>query len=168
MGISVTCPNGHELKVKSKYAGKKGLCPKCPGKVVIDIPAEAPVGDVYDEFVRNVFGDKLPGSSNNKSPSGNFPYAPSARKSGEIPNPLEDDSTLTGTGSGLRALESGSFASLSALSTSGSSSEAGKDTGGSQSLFGTSVIRHETFCECGTNVPLWFARCPKCGQFMHH
>jgi len=38
MGIPVTCPNGHEFKVKDKYAGKKGLCPYCKGQVAVRVP----------------------------------------------------------------------------------------------------------------------------------
>ena len=36
MGIQVVCPNGHALKVKSKYGGKVGLCPFC--NVRMEIP----------------------------------------------------------------------------------------------------------------------------------
>jgi predicted nucleic acid-binding Zn-ribbon protein len=42
MGIQVQCPNGHVFKVKDKYAGKKGLCPKCEGQVVVQVPDELP------------------------------------------------------------------------------------------------------------------------------
>ena len=38
MGITVTCPNGHEFKVKDKYAGKKGLCPFCKDQVAVRVP----------------------------------------------------------------------------------------------------------------------------------
>ena len=38
MGIQVECPNGHVFKVKEKYAGKKGICPLCPGKVSVQVP----------------------------------------------------------------------------------------------------------------------------------
>ena len=38
MGISVTCPNGHEFKVKDKYAGKKGMCPFCQDQVAVRVP----------------------------------------------------------------------------------------------------------------------------------
>ncbi|MEN0111449.1 MAG: hypothetical protein AAF805_12070 [Planctomycetota bacterium] len=38
MGIMVKCPNGHVFKVKDKYAGRKGLCPRCPGQVVVQVP----------------------------------------------------------------------------------------------------------------------------------
>lgn len=40
MGIQVDCPKGHHFKVKSKYAGKKGLCPYCQS--VVRVPALDP------------------------------------------------------------------------------------------------------------------------------
>jgi len=36
MSIEVTCPNGHNLRVKSEFAGKSGLCPFC--KTRIEVP----------------------------------------------------------------------------------------------------------------------------------
>lgn len=41
MAIHVICPNGHELHVDEKYAGKRGRCPKCQGIVVIPHPGES-------------------------------------------------------------------------------------------------------------------------------
>jgi hypothetical protein len=38
MSIKVTCPNGHELKVKNNLAGKTGLCPFCKGQVYVYVP----------------------------------------------------------------------------------------------------------------------------------
>ena len=35
MGIQIVCPNGHALKVKTKYSGKVGLCPFCKGRMRI-------------------------------------------------------------------------------------------------------------------------------------
>jgi len=40
------------------------------------------------------------------------------------------------------------------------------DPSGSASLLGSSVIQHHVKCACGERVPMWFARCPKCGEFM--
>lgn len=39
MGIRVTCPQGHILKVKSHLAGKKGRCPHCDSVIVIPQPS---------------------------------------------------------------------------------------------------------------------------------
>ncbi len=41
-----------------------------------------------------------------------------------------------------------------------------QDASTSSSLIGSSVIRHNVLCKCGEKVPMWFARCPKCGDFM--
>lgn len=45
MSIKVTCPNGHSLKIKTKYAGKTGRCPIC--KVRITVPS--PDSDLFAE-----------------------------------------------------------------------------------------------------------------------
>ena len=43
------------------------------------------------------------------------------------------------------------------------------DEGSSGSLLGSSVIRHQIRCaKCGESVPMWFARCPACGEYMDH
>ena len=41
-------------------------------------------------------------------------------------------------------------------------------SGTSGSLLGSSVIRHNVKCKCGEHVPMWYARCPACGQFIEH
>jgi hypothetical protein len=41
-------------------------------------------------------------------------------------------------------------------------------TGTSGSLLGSSVIRHNIKCKCGQHVPMWYARCPACGQYLDH
>ena len=33
MSIQVSCPNGHVLRVKDRFAGKSGYCPRCRAKV---------------------------------------------------------------------------------------------------------------------------------------
>lgn len=47
------------------------------------------------------------------------------------------------------------------LSASGPSSASG-------SLLGSSVIRHNIRCRCGEHVPMWYARCPACGEYLEH
>lgn len=42
MGIVAHCPNGHRVKVKDEFAGRKVLCPTC--QVKFRIPAPAVVG----------------------------------------------------------------------------------------------------------------------------
>lgn len=38
----------------------------------------------------------------------------------------------------------------------------------SGSHLGSSVVRHHVRCSCGNSVPMWFAKCPKCGTFIEH
>jgi hypothetical protein len=119
MGIKVECPHGHVFKVKDKYAGRKGLCPHCPGQVVVQVPdlltsqeAEATYRRVVAEEVR----------AHNASPAD---YASSV-----LDDVLHDDASSSG------------------------------------SLMGSSVIRHHVKCKCGHAVPMWFAKCPACGNYM--
>ncbi len=116
MGIAVTCPNGHEFKVKEKYAGKKGLCPYCKGQVAIRVP-KASTDDITKAAYR------------------------------------------------VAAEEHG--ASIAATAASSVFDDHGEvnDPSASTSLMGSSVIRHNIKCKCGESVPMWFAKCPKCGIF---
>jgi len=41
-------------------------------------------------------------------------------------------------------------------------------SGASGSLLGSSVIRHNIRCKCGVQVPMWYARCPACGDYLEH
>jgi hypothetical protein len=45
---------------------------------------------------------------------------------------------------------------------------AAASSGTSGSLLGSSVIRHNIKCKCGEHVPMWYARCPACGQYLEH
>ena len=118
MGIQVRCPNGHDFKVKDKYAGKKGLCPYCPGQVTVRVPDAA--------------------SSDNLSRAA---YRAAAEEHG---------ATVPATGSS------------SVFDDHGETT----DPGLSASLIGSSAIRHNIICKCGEKVPMWFAKCPKCHQFL--
>jgi phage terminase large subunit GpA-like protein len=45
----------------------------------------------------------------------------------------------------------------------------GSTPGTSGSLLGSSVIRHNVKCgKCGERVPMWYARCPHCGDYLEH
>ena len=52
MGIRVECSNGHVFNVKDKYAGKKGLCPRC--KAVVHVP------ETVESFSHNVLDAASP------------------------------------------------------------------------------------------------------------
>ena len=45
MGIRVTCDNGHRFKVKEKYSGKTGKCPKCKARVQVPVVVGSYVQD---------------------------------------------------------------------------------------------------------------------------
>ncbi len=46
MSIQVTCPNGHQLRVKDSFAGKSGYCPRCRARVHVPIPGGFSEDDV--------------------------------------------------------------------------------------------------------------------------
>lgn len=124
MGIKVECPHGHVFKVKDKYAGRKGLCPHCPGQVVVQVPdllnsqeTEAGYRRIVAEEVRAMHSHGAPADHNDHSSS------------------VLDDSVH-------------------------------EDASSSGSLLGSSVIRHHVKCKCGHAVPMWFAKCPSCGNYM--
>ena len=117
MGITVTCPNGHEFKVKDKYAGKKGLCPFCKDQVAVRVP-DAVSSEQLQQAARRVAAEEHGGTGAAAAASSVF------------------DDTLA------------------------------HDASSSGSLLGSSVIRHNVKCKCGNRVPMWYARCPKCGEYM--
>ncbi|NOY29767.1 MAG: hypothetical protein GXP28_06200 [Planctomycetes bacterium] len=120
MGISVACPNGHDFKVKDKYAGKKGLCPYYPGQVAVRVPDAISSKDLSSAAYR------------------------------------------------AAAEEHGGGAAAAAASSVFDDDPHGSGPSTSGSLIGSSVIQHNIKCQCGERVPMWFARCPKCGEFIEH
>ena len=116
MGIPATCPNGHEFKVKDKYAGKKGLCPFCKGQVAVRVP-DAFSSDQLQKAARRIAAEEHGAGA-------------AADAASVLDDPVADDASA------------------------------------SSSLLGSSVIEHNVKCKCGNRVPMWFARCPKCGEFM--
>ncbi|MEQ8210115.1 MAG: hypothetical protein RH917_09810 [Lacipirellulaceae bacterium] len=59
--------------------------------------------------------------------------------------------------------DSSIFDDMPKMSGSGGSSAG---SGLSGSLVGSSAVRHNINCSCGESVPMWFAKCPKCGVFL--
>ena len=115
MGISVTCPNGHQFKVKDKYAGKKGICPFCKDQVAVRVPDAVSSEELQKAAFRAASQEHGAGAASTAS---------------VFDEPEKQDDNSSG------------------------------------SLLGSSVLQHNVKCKCGHHVPMWFARCPKCGEFM--
>jgi hypothetical protein len=49
MGLEVTCPNGHILRLSEKYAGKSVRCPRC--QKVLEIPTPEDIGGIVEDAV---------------------------------------------------------------------------------------------------------------------
>jgi hypothetical protein len=67
----------------------------------------------------------------------------------------------------VREEKKGTMPSLSDSSVLDSMPEE-KSSSASGSHIGSSVVRHNIRCKCGESVPMWFAKCPKCGVFLEH
>lgn len=119
MGIPVECPNGHHFKVKDKYAGKKGLCPKCHGEVPVQVP-KLLVSKETEAGYRRAVAEEVRAQQK----------PPTDHAASVLDDSVHDDASSSG------------------------------------SLLGSSVIRHHAKCKCGQSVPMWFAKCPACGNFM--
>ena len=151
MGIAVKCPHGHEFKVKDKYAGKKGLCPYCEGQVLVRVPDALSSREFNAAVHRAAANDRASLSDSKKSTTSK------SRKTG-----ASVESSPGASGSSIHNV-------MPQDQSSGSSvfdESLPQDAGTSGSLLGSSVIRHNVKCKCGEHVPMWFARCPKCNQFM--
>lgn len=66
MSIRVTCPNGHELKVKSSLAGKSGLCPFCRALVHVPVPKD-PLEDSILDMLGSIKANTEPPEANSLS-----------------------------------------------------------------------------------------------------
>jgi hypothetical protein len=75
MGIHVICPNGHEFKVKDKYAGKKGLCPHCEGQVIVQVPDALSSFENNEEFQRETLRQR---QSAQQQPQPSKPFSSSS------------------------------------------------------------------------------------------
>lgn len=53
MWIRIKCPNGHELKIGEKYAGRRGKCPHCQARVLIPKLAKEAVEDAILDILGN-------------------------------------------------------------------------------------------------------------------
>lgn len=41
MGIEARCPNGHQVRVKDRFAGRRAYCPECAAKFRVPMPGAA-------------------------------------------------------------------------------------------------------------------------------
>jgi hypothetical protein len=68
MAIELECPNGHQLKVKDRYAGQTGLCPRCKARVRVPSP-----GDVTDDDILDILGPPPPAPEPEPEPEDEHP-----------------------------------------------------------------------------------------------
>jgi len=61
MSIQFSCPNGHLLRVKESFAGKKALCPACKAPIQVPVPA----AKTLEDEVLGILGPYDPGRYRN-------------------------------------------------------------------------------------------------------
>ncbi|NOZ40663.1 MAG: hypothetical protein GXP24_10620 [Planctomycetes bacterium] len=83
-----------------------------------------------------------------------------------VPKASTDD--ITKAAYRVAAEEHGGIAATASSSSVFDDSDDDNDPSASCSLMSSSVIRHNLKCKCGERVPMWFAKCPKCGHFFDH
>jgi len=83
MSIRVVCENGHELKVKDKYAGKVGICPHC--EVRVSVPEQSPISDTS---ILAILGSPDPAASDSKTLRGGPLRSPTNRNCPRCQTPV--------------------------------------------------------------------------------
>ena len=94
MAIEVTCPNGHLLRVKNKYAGQAGLCPVCQARVQVPENADDKVVEWLGGATANSLAPAAP-----VAPAAAQPLAPAAAAPGT--NSVLDEEIPDGSGVSL-------------------------------------------------------------------
>jgi hypothetical protein len=86
-----------------------------------------------------------------------------------VPDPSLANDLTKAAARAVREDRKGTMPSMSDSSVlDGMPDEKGSGHSSSGSLLGSSVVRHNIKCKCGASVPMWFAKCPKCGVFIEH
>jgi hypothetical protein len=121
MWVRVTCPNGHRVKIETKYLGRENRCPRCQSHVYLWIRVTCPNGhvlrvqskyagrmgtcpdckeqvmvpDLTEIIAMETLGDSVLSSGDEKNPT---PVAVGGSSNGKPSGPSEaaiDDSTMT-------------------------------------------------------------------------
>jgi hypothetical protein len=85
-----------------------------------------------------------------------------------VPDALSSQDLKQAVTRAVRDERKGQMPSVSDSSVLDSMPEETTSPSSSGSFMGSSVVRHNIRCKCGQSVPMWFAKCPKCGTFLEH
>ena len=85
-----------------------------------------------------------------------------------VPDALSSQDFKKAYTQAIRENQKGRVPSTSDSSVFDSMPDEKSASGSGSSLLGSSVVRHNIRCKCGESVPMWFAKCPKCGVFIEH
>jgi hypothetical protein len=84
-----------------------------------------------------------------------------------VPDALSSQELTKAVTRAVRDERKGTMPSMSDSSVLDGTGE-DKTGGSSGSFMSSSVVRHHVRCKCGESVPMWFAKCPKCGIYLEH
>jgi hypothetical protein len=85
-----------------------------------------------------------------------------------VPDTMSSQELTKAVTRAVRDERKGTMPSLSDSSVLDGMPEEKSASASSSSFMGSSVVRHNIRCKCGESVPMWFAKCPKCGTFLEH
>ncbi|HMO85431.1 MAG TPA: hypothetical protein PKC18_10980 [Lacipirellulaceae bacterium] len=85
-----------------------------------------------------------------------------------VPDALSSQGMRQAVTRAVRDERKGPMPSLSDSSVLDGMPEENASPSSSGSFMSSSVVRHNVRCKCGESVPMWFAKCPKCGTFIEH
>lgn len=85
-----------------------------------------------------------------------------------VPDALSSKALETGVTKVVREERKGVLPTLGDSSVFDNLPDKKDPAASSSSALSGSVVRHNIRCKCGESVPMWFAKCPKCGTFLEH
>jgi hypothetical protein len=85
-----------------------------------------------------------------------------------VPDALSSHDFNKACAQAIREKQTGRVPTTSDSSVFDSMPDESSGSSSGSSLLGSSVVRHNIRCKCGESVPMWFAKCPKCGVFLEH
>ncbi len=146
MWLRVTCPNGHSLKIDTRYIGRKNRCPKCQAHIAM-----------WLEVVCAGCGQSLKVKSKHAGKTGKCPNCQSLVQVPDISETVAMD-ILSDSASPAEQKPKPSAADVD--------TEAG--LGSSSGVFsGSSHLSKLRECpNCGAQVTLAYRTCPKCNKYI--
>lgn len=145
MWVRVTCPNGHSLRIETKYIGRNNRCPKCGAAVALWIQVLCPNG--HSLKVKSKFAGR----------SGHCPECNEPVRVPDITEVIAMD-TLGPALGGDTSIHSESDQDTSVLS--------GESSVASSSVLSSKLDTTRTCPACRADIAKSYRTCPHCGKYI--